>query len=42
MDAQVYEDNFQLFPTTKEANLDKGTDVGKFDVSVKYIFMLKN
>ena len=38
MDSQVYEDNFQLFPATKKANLDKGTDVGKFDVFCKMHF----
>ena len=38
MNSQVYEDNFQLFPATKKANLDKETDVGKFDVFCKMHF----
>ena len=38
MDSQVQEDNFQLFPATKKANLDKETDVGKFDVFCKMHF----
>ena len=39
MDSQVYED---MFPATKKANLDKETDVGKFDVSCEMNFMLRN
>ena len=38
MNSQVYEDNFQLFPATKKANLDKETDVRKFDVFCKMHF----
>ena len=38
MNFQVYEGNFQLFPATKKANLDKETDVGKFDVFCKMHF----
>ena len=38
MNSQVYEDNFQVFPATKEENLDKETDVGKFDVFCKMHF----
>ena len=38
MDSQVYEDNFQLFPATKKENLDRETDVGKFDVFCKMHF----
>ena len=29
MDSQVYEDNFQLFPDSKEANLGKENDMVK-------------
>ena len=39
MNSQVYEDNFQLFPATKKANLDKETDVGKFGVFGKMHFL---
>ena len=43
MDSQVNEDNFQLLPVTKEANLGKENDTTKFDVFFeKYISMLRN
>ena len=38
MDSQIYEDSSQLFPVTKKANLDKETDVGKFDASCEMHF----
>ena len=38
MDFQVYEDNFQLFPDAKTANLGNETDVGKFDMFSKMHF----
>ena len=38
MDSQVYDDNIQLFPATKKANLDTENDVGKFDVFGKMHF----
>ena len=42
MDSQVYEDNFQLFPSANEANLGKEIDVGKFDVFSECTFMVNN
>ena len=38
MDSQAYEDNLQQFPATKKANLDKETDVKKFDIFCKMHF----
>ena len=38
MDSQVFKDNFQLFPATIKANLDKETDIGKFDIFCKIRF----
>ena len=42
MDSQVYDENFQPFPATKEASIGKEIYIGKFDAFCKMHFMLKN
>ena len=37
-DSKVYEDNFQLFPAKKQANLDNENDARNFDVFCKIHF----
>ena len=41
VDYRVNEDTFRLFPATKKGNLDKETDVGKFDIFCEMHFCLR-